>query len=196
MLIDMPANTTFTEVITQCHHVLDEIFLLHQETVLLGRFDDAVLLFNSYSELHDLHKTFEDEILIPKFSEIGNHGRWPASLYMLEHDKILDLMEKTENYLIQLGDLQPDSRNLRRNIIAFLDREKTFKGYCEHHQDREEQGLLPELDNLTDSAWRTGIIGPFVKDWENCVKRNMLLINKLDLNGTSSDYNPDTRPAH
>ena len=115
---------------------------------------------------------------------------------MLEHDKIQELMESTENYLIQLGDIQPDSRNLRKNIIAFLDREKTFKGYCEHHQDREEQGLLPELDKLTDNSWRTEIIGPFVNDWECCVKRNMSSINKIDIAGTLSGHNSDNRPAH
>ena len=179
----MPAITTFTKVIAQCHHVLDEIFLLHQETVLFGRFDNAILLFNSYKELHDLHKTFEDEKLIPKFNELGNHGRWPASLYKLEHDKIRDLM----------AEIPPDNRSLGRNIISFLDREKTFKGYCEHHQDREEQGLLPELDNLTDSIWRESIIGPFIAAWESCVNRNMLLINKIGITGPSSDQKPGSR---
>lgn len=189
----MPAITTFTKVIAQCHHVLDEIFLLHQETVLFGRFDNAILLFNSYKELHDLHKTFEDEKLIPKFNELGNHGRWPASLYKLEHDKIRDLMEKTENDLVRLAEIPPDNRSLGRNIISFLDREKTFKGYCEHHQDREEQGLLPELDNLTDSIWRESIIGPFIAAWESCVNRNMLLINKIGITGPSSDQKPGSR---
>jgi len=175
----MPDYTTFTETIGHCHDVLDEIFLIHQEAVLLGRFDDAIQLFNCYRELHDLHKAFEDEKLIPKFNEHGNHGRWPASLYLQEHDKIRELMQKTENYLTTLSNSELDGRNLRRNIIAFLDREKTFKGYCEHHQDREEEGMLPELDDLADSGWRAGIIGPFVEEWENCVTHNTRTVKKI-----------------
>lgn len=175
----MTANTTLTKVITHCHKVLDELFLTHQEAVLQGKFDDAIELFDSYRELHDLHKAFEDEKLIPKLHELDDPGRWPASLYTLEHDKIRVLLAKMEQYLNDLADSRLEGRDLRRNIIAFLDREKTFKGYCEHHQDREEGGLLPELDKLTDSTWRAGIINSFVEEWENCIKRNMESVNKL-----------------
>jgi hypothetical protein len=176
----MPDKSKLTNVIAQCHNVLNEIFLLHQEAVVLGKFSEAMQLLNYYRELHDLHKTFEDEKLLPKFDELGNRGRWPASLYALEHSKIQDLMEKTENNLVQLGQSQLDGKNLRRNIIAFIDREKTFKGYCEHHQEREEEGLLPELDRQTDSAWRVAVIGTFIKDWDCCMKRNMKSINNID----------------
>ena len=176
----MTADATITKIITHCHNVLDELFLVHQEAALQGMFDDAIELFNSYRELHDLHKSFEDEKLIPKFHEFEDQGRWPASLYTLEHDKIRDLMEKTEQYLTGLADSRLEGRNLRRNIIAFLEREKTFKGYCEHHQDREEEGLLPELDKLTDSTWRAGIISPFVEEWKNCLIRNKESISKLE----------------
>lgn len=180
----MTDNTTFTKVVSRCHSILDEIFLIHQEAILSGRFNDAINVFNSYRQLHDLHKSFEDEILIPKFNEVGNRGRWPASMYRMEHDKIRDLLEKTEKYLSELCETRLEGRNLRRNIIAFLDREKTFKGYCEHHQDREENGLLPELDGLVDSKWRADVIGPFVDDWENSVKQHMASINNLEITGS------------
>lgn len=178
--------TTFTEVISRCHTILDEIFLIHQEAILSGRFKDATGIFNSYRQLHDFHKSFEDENLIPKFNELGNHGRWPASMYMVEHDKIRDLLEKTEKYLLELCETRLEGRNLRRNIIAFLDREKTLKGYCEHHQDREENGLLPELDRMADSKWRADIIGSFIEDWEKSVKQHMDSINKLGITGNLS----------
>lgn len=35
---------------------------------------------------------------------------------------------------------------LRRNIIALLDKEKIFKGLTEHHEEREEEAMLKELD--------------------------------------------------
>ena len=33
-----------------------------------------------------------------------------------------------------------------RNIIALMDREKTYKGLTEHHEEREEDAMLRELD--------------------------------------------------
>jgi hypothetical protein len=69
---------------------------------------------------------------------------------------------------------------LRREIIAFLDKEKTFKALCEHHQEREEAGMLPELDKHTDIEWRASIIEPFLKDWNDCMERNMKIVNRID----------------
>ncbi|MCH9049368.1 MAG: hypothetical protein IH836_10630 [Proteobacteria bacterium] len=183
----MPSSTNLKEVITKCHNVLDEIFLIHQEAVLLGKFDEAKQILDCYKVLHDLHKDFEDQHLIPMFDELGNQGQWQASLYTQEHQKINELMDNTENNLRQLSESQLDDRNLRRNIIAFLDREKTFKGYCEHHQEREEAGLLPSLDAQTDTEWRAKIIWPFVKEWEQCMERNMKIIKNLKIVNESSE---------
>ncbi len=177
----MSDNTQLTEVITQCHQTLDELFLLHQEAVLLGRFDDAIKLLNCFKELHHLHMAFEDGQLIPRLDEPGYQGRWPASLYSAEHAKVQGLMGKTENHLLLLNKGQLSGKVLRREIIAFLDNEKTFKGLCEHHQTREEAGILPELDKQTDTEWRKSIIKLFLKDWTYCLERNMSIVNEIDL---------------
>lgn len=177
----MPDNTKLTEVIARCHRELDELFLLHQEAVLLGRFDEAIKLLNCFKELHHLHMGFEDEKLIPKLDELGNRGRWPASLYTDEHAKVRELMEKTEDNLLSLSKGKLSNKDLRREIIAFLDKEKTFKGLCEHHQEREEAGMLPELDKHTDTKWRASIIEPFLKEWDDCMERNMNIVHEIDL---------------
>ena len=176
----MPDNTKLTEVIARCHQGLDELFLLHQEAVLLGRFDDAIQLLNCFKELHHLHMGFEDEKLIPGLYGLGDRGRWPASLYRDEHAKVQDLMVKTENNLLSLSKSQLSGKDLRRVVIAFLDRERTFKGLLEHHQEREEAGILPELDKQTDTKWRAEIIEPFLKEWNDCMERNMSIVNRLD----------------
>ncbi len=177
----MSDNTKLTEAITQCHRGLDEFFLLHQEAVLRGRFDDAIQLLNCFKELHHLHMGFEDEKLIPKLDGLGDRGRWTAALYTDEHAKVQDLMGKTEDNLLSLSKGQLSNKNLRREIIAFLDNEKTFKGLCEHHQEREEAGMFPELDRQTDTKWRASIIEPFLKEWNCCMERNTSIVNEIDL---------------
>jgi hypothetical protein len=178
--LTMLDNTKLTAVVTRCHQELDELFLLHQEAVLLGSFDAAIQLLNCFKELHHLHMGFEDEKLIPKLDTLGNQGRWPASLYTHEHAKVQQLMGKTGDNLLSLSKGQRSNKNLRREIIAFLDTEKTFKGLCEHHQEREEAGMLPELDKQTDIEWRTSVIEPFLKDWNDCKERNMNIVNNID----------------
>ncbi len=177
----MSDKTKLTEVITQCHQELDELFLLHQEFVLLGKFDEAKQLLNCFKELHHVHMSFEEEKLIPKLYELGSQGRWPASLYTDEHAKVRELMGKTEDNLISLSKRQLSCKNLRREIIALLDTEKTFKGLCELHQEREEAGMLPSLDKQTDTPWRASVIEPFLKEWNNCMERNLNIVDGIDL---------------
>ena len=147
-------NTKLTEVIAQCHQELDELFLQHQEAILLEKFDAATQLLSCFKELHELHRGFEDKQLIPTLDGLVNQRLWPASLYTYEHAKIQELLEETEKNLLSLSKSQLSNQDLRREIIVFLDMEKTFKGLCEHHQEREEKGMLPELDKQADEKWR------------------------------------------
>jgi len=173
-------NTKLTEVIAQCHQELDELFLLHQEAILLEKFDAATKLLSCFKDLHALHRDFEDKQLIPKLDGFVNQRRWPASLYTSEHAKIQELLEETEKNLLSLGNSQLSNQGLRRAIIALLDKQKTFKGLCEHHQEREEKGILPELDKQTGEKWRIGIIRPFLKEWNCCMKRTTEIVNGID----------------
>jgi len=177
----MPDEFKLTEVITRCHQALDDLFLLHQEAILLGSLDNAIQLLNCFIELHQLHMSFEDEKLISRLGELGDRGRWPASLYSDEHAKVQKLMSKTERNLLSLGKGQLSSKDLRREIIVFIDKERTFKGLCEHHQEREEVEMLPELDKRTDIKWRASIIEPFLKEWNNCVARNINIVHGMQL---------------
>ena len=177
----MSDSTSLTEVVTQCHIELDELFLLHQEAVLLGRLDEAILLLDCFGELHNLHMGLEDEELIPKLAGLSDRVRWPASLYTDEHAKIKELMGKTDANLQSLSKGQLTRKELRRGIIVFLDNEKTFKGLCEHHQEREAAGMLAELDKKTDIKWRKSIVKPFLKEWNDSMVRNMSIVNEIDL---------------
>ena len=148
---------------------------------MLGSFDTAMQLLNCYKELHHLHMSFEDEKLIPKLDGLGDPGYWPASLYTAEHAKVQELMGKAEGDLLSLSMGQLSKKELRRKIIAFLEKEKSFKGLCEHHQEREEAGMLAELDKHADAEWRTGVIEPFLQEWTSCMERNMSIVNSIEL---------------
>lgn len=173
-------NTKLTEVIAQCHQELDELFLLHQEAILLEKFDAATQLLSCFKELHEFHRGFEEKQLIPKLDGLVNQRRWPATLYTNEHIKIQELLEKAEKNLLSLSKSQLSNQDLRREIIVLLDEEKTFKGLCEHHQEREERGILPELDEQTDEKWRIKIVKPFLKEWNCCMKRTTEIVNGID----------------
>ena len=146
----------------------------------MGKFDKAIQLLNCFVELHHLHMHFEDEQLAPKLHELGDQGRWPASLYINEHAKVQELIDKTQDNLLFLSESKLSDKQLRREIIAALDREKTLKGLCEHHQEREEAGILPELDSQTDTDWRVGIIEPFLKKWNAQIECNMEIVSGID----------------
>ena len=176
----MPDSNKLTEVITRCHQELDELFLLHQEAVLLGRFGGAIQLLDCFEELHHLHMSFEDEELIPKLAQLGDQGRWSVSLYTSEHSKVQELMGKTRISLLSLSEDRLSNKSLRRRIIGFLDKEKTLKGLLEHHQEREEVGILPELDTHTDTRWRESVIKPFLKEWNYRMERNRSIVAGID----------------
>jgi len=168
----MTDTSSLTDTIVSCHQALDEFFLVHQEAVLLGHLEAARALLAGYAELHDLHMRFEDEHLIPALAALGDAARWPAALYDSEHRKIEQLLEKVDARLVSIRPEPMSSRRFRRRLLALLDYERTFKGVSEHHQEREESGMLPELDRHRDAAWRAGVLAAFLVRWHECLKRN------------------------
>jgi hypothetical protein len=66
-------------------------------------------------------------------------------VYRGEHRKILAMGEA-------LGRRVALADPGRRAVIALLESERSFKHLLEHHEDREEQGLLPELENASPGA--------------------------------------------
>jgi len=173
-------ETKLTAVITKCHQELDEFFLLHQEAVVLAKFEPAVELLGCFGELHQFHMDFENEKLLPALTELGDPGRWPASLYSSEHDKVQELLQQAGRRLLSLHEARLSSRETRRGIIVLLDEQKTLKGVCEHHQEREQVGLLPELDKLADTQWRTRIIKPFLEEWAQRMEHNINIAKQLE----------------
>lgn len=170
---------SLTDTIARCHRQLDELFLYHQEALLEGRFAEALVLLDCYKSPHDLHKALEDEQLLPRHAGLGDGVRWPTSLYGHEHDRIGRLLSKLEERLHGAAEQHLGGRARRRAIIALLEQEKTLKGVVEHHQEREEQGLLPELDRLADTAWRAAVLAPFTAAWDTAMAECRTITDEL-----------------
>jgi len=139
------------DLIHKQHLDLRELFLRHQEFLLQGQFDDALTSLNHYDVCHQAHAQLEERYLFPEFVNIERQSRWEVSLYEKEHEKITSLFENISKDLSWLSEQQLTESQTRRNIIALLDKEKTFKGLTEHHEEREEDGMMKELDEQLEN---------------------------------------------
>lgn len=118
----------------------------HQEFLMQCKFGEALTSLNHYDVCHQAHAQLEERYLFPEFSKIKRQSKWDVSLYEKEHEKISILFENISEDLHWLSKQQFSESLLRRNIIALLDKEKIFKGLTEHHEEREEEAMLKELD--------------------------------------------------
>ena len=140
------------KVIHKQHLDLRELFMQHQEYLLQGQFDEALTYLSYYDMCHHTHVQLEEGYLFPEFANIERQSKWDVSLYEKEHEKIASLFETLSNDLYWLSEQQLTESQIRRNIIALLDKEKSFKGLTEHHEEREEEGMLMELDEKLDAG--------------------------------------------
>lgn len=152
------------------HREREELLLLHQEALIeqdlalaLARYEEFLLLLRA-------HVGMENRDVLPLHAQV-QQPRWRTQVYALEHDKILELAEMLHERLRKattdpavmfcgeetrphagnaaaaaLDDVVADPGPARRRwIIRLLDDERTLKNVLEHHEEREEKGLLPEL---------------------------------------------------
>ena len=131
------------QCVSYYHREIDEMLLLHQEAVIVQDIPLAEEALRLFSKLLHTHIEVEDKLLMPHHEKIESEVRWRTQVYRDEHTKLFDLLGKIREMLRKA----PDSVDMRRWVIEFIDYERTFKNVMEHHEEREEKGLLPELDH-------------------------------------------------
>lgn len=134
------------EIISQQHLDLHELFARHQEELLQGHLEEAKTWLTHFIVCQKAHIQIEEKYLFPEFAKIKRTSRWDVSVYKKEHDKIKQIHNNVARDLEWLSEQDLTASQLRQNIIALLDKEKTLKGLGEHHQEREEEAMLKELD--------------------------------------------------
>lgn len=149
--VDDPLVDTngFAGLTVPFHHLLAQLLTMHQEALLI---DDRVLalnVFELFAEALQRHLDVENNLLLPLHRSLVQEYRWSPMVYEKEHDKLLQMAARIRRELAGLGALEGRPRRLA--ILELLDYQRSFKSVMEHHEDREEQALLPELDAWPDS---------------------------------------------
>ena len=155
---------TLQRIISEAHEHLGELFLLHEECLLERRFGDALTVLQLFQQKHHAHMNFEDKELLPRYVDMDEPGRWGARIYQAEHGKIVQLLN---NLLERVVALTQQTEVSHRDVIELLDQEKTFKNVCEHHELREEECLLMQLDQHLDGALKNELAASFGAIWQS-----------------------------
>lgn len=153
------------EIIHKQHLDLRELFAQHQEALLQGHLEEAMTLLHNFNLCHESHAKLEERYLFPLFAKIEHQTKWDVSLYEKEHKKIEHLFDKINEDVKWLSEQNLSESQLRRNIIVLLDKEKTFKGLTEHHEEREEDAMLKELDEQLEPSLIKELISDLKFTW-------------------------------
>ena len=141
----MTTNTdlpTLTARILAEHQEMDELFLQHQEALLEQDWAKAQARYDAFHALLLSHIELEDRVLLPLHQQLAK-PQWRSLVYTAEHDKVLEIAQIMAE---RIAAPKPEDASQRlRWIIKLLDDERSLKNLVEHHNEREEKGMLPEL---------------------------------------------------
>jgi len=169
-------------VLDHYHQRLENLFLCQQEALVEQRFELASQILTHYQALLSAHIQLENSLLLPLHEKVEK-PRWASSLYQREHEKILTLLARA---IEKLNAAQSEEgRSLRRLVIELLDYQRTLKGVLEHHEQREQQGLVPELSATLDLSEEVRLATQLEALWQqNFAERQDALsglLTQLDL---------------
>jgi hemerythrin-like domain-containing protein len=117
------------------------MFALHQQALVTRAWARAAHLLEHYAKRLQRHIELEERYLLPYCAEVKAPGRWPARVYLLEHRRLEELLNKagTRLAIARRRGVQPAV------VVALLDQEHALKHALEHHHQREDQALFAEL---------------------------------------------------
>ncbi len=137
------------------HARLTELFLSHQEALLM--LDIRVArerLIEFERELWE-HMQFEEERLIPLYERAGRISGGQVEFFTGEHKKMLLFLGRFKE---RLAHLEEDPSGLKRAVIELFDDQALFKHLVEHHDQREKNILYPMLDRVTNEEERRELL--------------------------------------
>ena len=138
------------------HECLNELFLLHQESLLRLDLESAAERLRVYERELRAHMRVEEDLLMPVYERAGKIAGGPPEFFIGEHRRMLEFLAR---FAATLDELKGESGDLARRVIRLFDEEATFKSLCEHHDMRERNIFFPALDRVTDEAERRELIG-------------------------------------
>lgn len=142
----MTTNTdlpTLTARILAEHQEMDELLLRHQEALIEQDMAAALSHYAAFERMLQAHIALEDSQLLPLHAQLPK-TQWRTLVYSAEHEKLLQVAQLIGQ---RIAAPLPAEKSARlRHIIKLLDEERSLKNLVEHHNEREEKGMLPELD--------------------------------------------------
>ena len=147
----------------ETHDHLDELFLLHQEALVMMHWPLASELFEAYRSLLDLHIAQEEQVLLPLFERAGSVPRAPVVLFTGQHRKLVSHLDRIATALSDA----PQSEEPRRQVIALLELETAFKHLNEHHDGAEVAYFYPTLEKLATKDELANVVKQCWDEWNN-----------------------------
>lgn len=142
------------------HGYVDELLLLHQEALLERDGAQAIAALALFADMLSLHLELEDGELFAAH-EHCRERRWATLLYRKEHDKLRAMLAEVAARV----QAWCERGCPRRELIALLDYQRSFKNVLEHHEQREEIALLPELDGQLPAAEQRRMLELLQRSW-------------------------------
>lgn len=137
------------------HRDLLERFLRHQDALLDRRLDEAAALLESVRFDLRRHIREEEEWMLPLYRRADSPAGGSPSLFLSEHRKIEEALDRFGR---ELADLRSNPPNWRRKLLGLLEEQARFKNLLDHHDRREAEFLYPILDRVTNPEERETIL--------------------------------------
>ncbi|HEY5961164.1 MAG TPA: hemerythrin domain-containing protein [Polyangiaceae bacterium] len=145
----------------ETHDHLDELFSLHQQSVLVMHWPLAIELLSAYRSQLVLHVDQEEHRLLPLFERAGPVDRAPVALFTGQHKKMFSLLDRIVS---QLGTTH-QSEDARRAAIEILDLETAFKHLVEHHDGAEVSYFYPTLQRMASDHETATLVQTCWEEW-------------------------------
>lgn len=155
----------------ETHDHLDELFSLHQQSVLVMRWPMAIELLAAYRSLLSLHVEQEEQVLLPLFERAGAVERAPVVLFTGQHRKLFNQLDRIG---ARLESVRP-REDSRRSAIEVLDLETAFKHLVEHHDGAEVTYFYPTLQRMASETETADIVKRCWHDW-NRARDNLVAL--------------------
>ncbi len=146
----------------ELHGRLDELFWLHQERLMENELAPAAEFLDAHAAFFELHAQHEEELLLPAYEKLPYLSRFSVELYTGQHRKMRELLSLARR---RLDAIDGSGSPRRRQIIALLDLETTYKHLSEHHDGAERAGLFSVLDACADPKLQVELTRRCFEDW-------------------------------
>ena len=128
------------------HAALETQLLAVLDALIALRPARAAAAFARFAALLDAHLFAEESELLPRLAALPA-PRWAPALYLAEHAKLRQLCARYTQTLAGAAARTPATAALRRRqALDLIDALHPLRHVLEHPQQREEQGLLAELE--------------------------------------------------